>query len=82
MLQELFKGMPNARPQVLIDEYEIAQPLPYIRRHPAWGQMSTVTDKAWAQMSKGQVDVPTAMGSLKTALQGIVDQYQKSHPTG
>jgi maltose-binding protein MalE len=82
ILTSLFKGTPNARPQVLIDEYDIAQPLPYIRRHPAWGQMSTLTDKAWAQMSKGQVDVPTAMGSLKTALQGIVDQYKKSHPTG
>lgn len=82
VLQDLFKGTPNARTQVLLDEYDIAQPLPYIRRHPAWGQMSALTDKAWAQMSKGQVDVPTAMGSLKTALQGIVDQYQKSHPAG
>lgn len=82
ILTDLFKGVPNARPQVLIDEYDIAQPLPYIRRHPAWGQMSTETDKAWAQMSKGQVDVSTAMTSLKSALQGIVDQYNKSHPTG
>lgn len=82
VLQDLFKGVPNARTQVLLDEYDIAQPLPYIRRHPAWGQMSTETDKAWAQMSKGQVAVPTAMSSLKTALQGIVDQYNKSHATG
>jgi hypothetical protein len=65
VLKSLFKGVPNARTQVLLDEYDIAQPLPYIRRHPAWGQMSTVTDKALAQMSKGQVGVPTAMARLE-----------------
>ena len=79
--QEQFKDLANVRWQVLLDEYDIAQPLPYIRRHPAWGPMSALTDAAWKDLTQGKQDVPTAFAKLKPALQGIADQWAKSHPS-
>ncbi len=82
MLRDQFQNLPNVRWQVLLDEYDIAQPLPFIRRQPSWGPMSKLTDAAWKDLSQGKQDVPTALKNLKTALQGIVDEYEKNKPAG
>jgi hypothetical protein len=73
LLQSQFQGLPHSRWQVVLDSYDIAQPLTLIRTHPGWSQMNPVINSAFKSMFSGSAEVPTTLQNLKTALQAIAD---------
>ncbi len=73
-LRTMFADKPKVRWEVMRDLYDVAEPLPLIRRHPAWGDMVKLTDAMWADLRAGTQAAEPALKALKPSLQAMVDQ--------
>ncbi|MER3405500.1 MAG: hypothetical protein C4289_10385 [Chloroflexota bacterium] len=77
-LKAQYQGLPGVRWEVVLGTYDIAEPLPAIRRHPRWVDMVKLTDAMWADIRTGNQGVAAALRDLKPKLQAIVDDYARS----